>query len=114
MRCADELVVVALVALAEVVSLLANGSNFEAERDDLLPDSIQVCLQVRDAAQDVVALVLELALLRVLGMRLFAQLADLRHVPFELLPERRVVGARRGQVGNDLRGMLEVSSAQVS
>lgn len=102
MRGTDKLVIVALVALAEVVSLLANGSNLEAERDDLLTDPIQVRLQVRDAAQDVVALVLELALLRVLGMRLFAQLANLRHVPFELLPERSVVGARCGQVGNDL------------
>ena len=114
MCCTDELVVFVLVALAEVVSLLANRSNLEAKRDDLLPNPIQIRLQVRDAAQDVAALVLELALLRVLGMRLFAQLADLRHVPFELLAERRVVGARCGQVGNDLRGMLEESSAQVS
>ncbi len=114
MRCANELVVVALVALAEVVSFLAHGSNLKAERDDFLPDPIQIGLQVRDAAQDVVALVLESALLRVLGMGLFAQLANLGHVPFELLTECRVVGTRCGQVGNHLRGMLEEESVPVS
>lgn len=59
----DEFVVFALVAPAEIIALFADARDLETERDHLLPDSIEVGLKICDSAEDVVALVLQTALL---------------------------------------------------
>lgn len=114
MRHADELVVVTPVALAEIVPLFAHRGDLEAERDDLLTDSVEIRLQVRNSAQDVAALILEAALFGVFGVSVFSQLPYLGDVTVELFAKCCIVGTRRREVRHDLRGMLEECSARVS